>query len=79
MTLTKSIQFRKLNNINMPDFINAVALTMDPTVDSSIDELLFKYDSVLKHILDIHAPLIERNVTIKSSAPWYTHAGSSPC
>ena len=29
------------------------------------------YDSVLRHILDTHAPLISREITCRPNAPWY--------
>lgn len=37
-----------------------------------LDAVFTKYDEVLKSLLDKHAPVKERVVTVRPSAPWYT-------
>ena len=34
--------------------------------------MVYQYDNVLRSLLDRHAPIKQRVVTVRSSAPWYS-------
>ena len=64
---------RKLRNIDSDSSctdIRSSSLYNSPSLDLS--ELCDQYDSVLSSILDKHAPLCKRVITIRPSAPWYS-------
>ena len=46
-------------------------LTGDPSSD--LDHLVQQYDTLLRSIMDKHAPVKRRVVTIRPAAPWYTN------
>ena len=50
--------------------IAASSLITNPPED--LAELVLHYDSVLSSILDKHAPIRKRVVTVRPAAPWYT-------
>ena len=69
----KEIEFRKLKQLDMNQFRNDIAassLITNPPED--LAELVLQYDSVLSSILDKHAPIRKRVVTVRPAAPWYT-------
>ena len=70
----KEVKFyRKLRSLDMESFLSDVAaspLVIDPSSD--LDHLAQQYDCLLRSIMDKHAPVKRRVVTIKPAAPWYT-------
>jgi hypothetical protein len=69
----KEIQYRKLKSIDIDSF-KADILTsglLDP-VDGNVDLLTDKYNLVLSEILDKHAPLKKKIITVHPEAPWMT-------
>ena len=71
---TKSISFRKLHKIDKNQFHNDItnsSLLQSPASD--LTELCNQYDSVLSTILDSHAPIRSKLITIRPKAPWYTN------
>ena len=68
------ISYIKFKTINHQDFemdIKRSDLFNNP--ESDLDKLLVQFDSTLRNILNKHAPLIHRNVTIRPSNPWYSN------
>ena len=64
---------RKLCNIDSDSLctdIRCSSLYNSPSLDLS--ELCDQYDSVLSSILDKHAPLRKRVITIRPRVPWYS-------
>ena len=43
----------------------------DPTAQDNVDDLVFKYNSVLADLIEQHAPQKSMKVTIRSNSPWY--------
>ena len=65
--------YRKLRSIEydaLCDDINNSALIEEPS--SHLDILVYQYDNVLRSLLDRHAPIKQRGVTVRPSAPWYS-------
>ena len=55
------------------DIVNSVLLEPQDDLDVAVSG----YDEVLQTILDKHAPLKERVVIFRPSAPWYTVEGNT--
>ena len=71
-TPKKQITYRKYHNINVEKLngdIKAAISNID--LESSIDELLNTYDSILKGMMDIHAPLQTKTITPKNKSSWF--------
>nr|XP_054757867.1 uncharacterized protein LOC129263982 [Lytechinus pictus] len=72
--VTKHVVTRKLKSIDMDKFlpeisgVSSAVLSELPDVDSFADTLCLK----LRETLDVHAPLVERNVILRPESPWYT-------
>ena len=69
----KVVNFRKLRSIDIDSFhedIWSSSLIQKQATD--LDILTSQYDDVLRSLLDHHAPLKQRLVTVRPSAPWYT-------
>ena len=65
--------FRRLNKIDIKklkqDIINS-ELYSSPC--DNIDEYVSQYNTVLRKILDEHAPEVQKKVTIRHNPPWFT-------
>ena len=69
----KVVNFRRLRSIDMDSFredIRSSSLIQKQATD--LDTLAIQYDDVLRSLLDHYAPLKQRLVTVRPSAPWYT-------
>ena len=69
----KEIEFRKLKTIDTEmicDELGNSSLLLHPPDD--LHQLVALYNSVLTSILDKHAPVKRRVITIRPAAPWYT-------
>ena len=69
----KTVEFRKLRCIGnsrlSEDILNSELYSQSPL---DLNSLVTQYNNVLRSLLDNHAPLKKKNVTIRPSAPWYT-------
>ena len=72
--LTKTtISFRKLNKIDLSAFRSNISnsdLIQKPEKD--ISALCCQYDTVLTSIIDKHAPMCTKNMSVKPPTPWMT-------
>ena len=67
----KKITFRKLNNINIDSFENDIrASTFVTNPGTNIDDLARQFFD-LRTILNLHSPLMEKEIVDRSSAPWF--------
>ena len=71
------ITYRKLRSVNMDSF-NEDLKQSDLLTTNAFDlmDLTEKYENTLTEILQRHAPLKRRMITLRLSAPWY-HEGIS--
>ena len=76
MTKPKSVKqkltFRKLRQINVNQFqrdIKSSSLITRPASD--LEPPVEQYNNVLKELLDKHAPLTQRSITLRPYTPWY--------
>ena len=73
----KEISYRKLRSVNMSSFnddLKQSNLLSTSTLD--LMGLIEKYENTLTETLERHAPLKQRVITLRPSAPWY-HEGIS--
>ena len=68
----KVVKFRKLRSIDIDSFCED--LRDSDLLQKSYSHLntLVEHDRTLLSILDKHAPEIQRQITVRPSAPWYT-------
>jgi hypothetical protein len=70
---TKVIKYRKLKTIDIDKFVKDIKnseLITNPS--ESLPEMVSQYDSVLRNLLDKHAPVIEKCIVLRPQTPWYT-------
>jgi exonuclease III len=71
--LRKSISYRKLKDVDPEQFGNDIqssSLITHPAAE--LDDLVDQYNKELSCILNDHAPLQAKQVTLKLNTPWYT-------
>ena len=74
-TIPQTIKYRKLQSINMEAFkadIQNTDLNRYPKTTAA--ELALQYDSVLHTLINLHAPLVTKMISIKPPNPWMTPA-----
>ena len=68
----KEIKYRKLNSIDMKSLHNHLKeYTQSQDTVNDLSSLVENYESELTRIMDIHAPVKTRKITLRPSAPWY--------
>ncbi|XP_033096821.1 uncharacterized protein LOC117101067, partial [Anneissia japonica] len=68
----KTLKYRKIRQIVVDDFkcdIESSELYTNPACD--LDGLVNQYNTILHDLLNKHAPLVEKTVTVRPNAPWY--------
>ena len=69
----KSVSYRKFKDINLERFKEDIQRSsVLSNVSGSANELMDRYVSGIKILLEFHAPLIQRTITPRQNAPWYT-------
>ena len=72
----KLVTFRKLSSIDFINFCSDVSNSSLPRLFAApvpcLDDLIIQYNNVLSSILDIHAPVKTKTVTLRPAAPWYS-------
>ena len=70
------VSYRKIKSIDMESFMqDIIASNLFPFEDFSLDELIENYNHVLSELLDKHAPIVTKNVSLKKKeAPWFNDA-----
>ena len=67
------LRYRKIREIDIDKFskdIKSSELYMKPGATAT--ELVNQYNSVLSKLLDTHAPVVQRSVSIRPNCPWYS-------
>lgn len=71
----KVISYRKTRSIDFDKFHQDLAnssLLSDSSDHADLDALVGAFNDTLSHLVDSHAPLKTRTITIRPHAPWYT-------
>ena len=69
----KYVEFRKLRNMNSESFLQDILdsnLFKEPP--SNLNSFVAEYNNVLHELINKHAPLKNKLVTVRPSSPWYT-------
>ena len=67
----KETKFRNVKSIDIGDFTNDVlASDLTKPLPSHTDEIVAKYNSVLKELIEKHAPLKSRAIAQRQTQPW---------
>ena len=68
----KNIKIRKLKYINEDAFVSDLKDALNTVKkQTNLHDLIDKYDSCLSKVLDQHAPVISKKVTIRPKVPWF--------
>ena len=70
--LRKSVTNRKLHNIDQQQFITDLKL-QDLNLIQQPDELVNAFEDRVQMAVDKHAPEITKEITIRSTNPWFTN------
>ena len=71
----KVISYRNTRSIDFDKFRQDLAnssLLSDSSDHADLDALVGAFNDTLSHLVDSHAPLKTRTITIRSHSPWYT-------
>ena len=69
----KLISYRNLKDIDVEQFKKDIQISGSLNdLSGTLDDLAERYNSGLLMLVNAHAPVIEKMVTIRSHAPWYT-------
>lgn len=69
----KLVNFRKHQAISVSDFITDIEDSPSlQRTDGSVEDLVEAYNSSIKALIDKHAPLQTKTITLRPNAPWYT-------
>ena len=69
----KEVSFRRIRNISVQDFANDIKEC--PALNNTsmpLEELVDAYNTNLKALMDKHAPLCTKVITLRPNAPWYS-------
>jgi exonuclease III len=68
----KHVSYRKFRDINVDAFKEDVKSTIINIKEESVDNLLEAFNTGLKDLINVHAPLCHRAITLRPNAPWYS-------
>ena len=70
----KRISYRKIRDIDFSEFCGQLEDTrlVRDAASFSLGELVYEYNTTLKSLLDSHAPLKNKTITLRPTALWYT-------
>ena len=74
-TLTsKHLSYWKLKDINITDFQSDLISSLKlPLASDGLNELVYEFCNALITTLDLHAPMISKEIVARPKAPWFTN------
>ena len=67
------MSYRKLRSVNTDAFRQDILSSeLLSTNSSGLNSLCSRYDDVISAIVDKHAPLVTKTITVRPNSPWYT-------
>ena len=71
-TSRKTVSYRKLKSTNVDSFRNDIQASSSLNDSSgTLDEITTRYVFSLNDLIDKHAPLLQRTITVRPHARWY--------
>ena len=68
----KTVKYRKVRGIDIANFCSDIPPDLCQSPQATVDELVDEYNTTLLKLLNKHAPLLSREVTLRPHAPWYS-------
>ena len=68
----QTVKFRKLCNINFEELRNEILSSDLSETKGDLASLVQRYDTVLCELMEKHAPEVERCISLRPHAPWYS-------
>ena len=69
----KTVSYRKLRSVNTDAFRQDILSSELLSTNSSyLTSLCSRHDDVISAIVDKHAPLVTKTITVRPNSPWYT-------
>jgi hypothetical protein len=69
----KDITYRKLRGICIDDFVTDLSKSsVLNSTDGTVDELVEAYNTGIQVLIDQHAPLCKKTITLRPNTPWYS-------
>lgn len=68
----ETIVYRKFKDIEITKFKLDIEFSSISTSSGSANELVSIYNSALQSLIDLHAPIITKTITIRNNCEWYT-------
>ena len=68
----QTVKFRKLRNINFEELRNEILSSDLSETKGDLASLVQRYDTVLCELMEKHAPEVERCISLRPHAPWYS-------
>ena len=70
-SVRQSVTFRKLRDILIPEFIKDLTPIFNDT-DRPLNELVHAYTTGIEAVIDQHAPVQRKSITLRPNAQWYS-------
>ena len=71
--LKKSVQYRKLKNVNISALKeDLLSSNLRFQSHSNINEFAERFNTTLSRLLEVHAPLLKKYITIRPRVPWFS-------
>ena len=71
-TSHKTVSYRNIKSINIDSFRNDIQASSSLNDSSgTLDEITTRYVSSLNNLVDKHAPLLKRTITVRPHTRWY--------
>ena len=72
--IRKNVVYRNLRAIDVTSFENDIIESdlCNLPADCSLDAMVQAYDSTFRSLIDKHAPILRRSLTLRPHAPWHT-------
>ena len=67
----QKLSYRRYKDIDLEDFRNDLSNSFCIQSDMTIEDMVSAYDSQLRSLVDTHAPLMQKTVTLRPQAQWY--------
>ena len=67
----KTINYRKLNNINMDALKREISQCLVVSSEIDLDNIVSKYNATMSCIIDEFAPVVTRRIPIRVRQPWF--------
>ena len=70
-SVRQPVTFRKLRDICIPEFIKDLTPILNDT-DGPLNELVHAYTTGIEAVVDKHAPVQRKSITLRPNAQWYS-------